>query len=78
MTGPRSSQECVRCARVWLIVNPHTTALIRELAQGIVPLEHATFTGHSQPRKVAFLRDSASSISSSSPSTSISNGSRTG
>lgn len=52
-----TQQSHARSARVWLIVNTHTTALIRELAQGIVPLEHATFTGHSQPRKVAFLRE---------------------
>ena len=50
-------QEHARSARIWLIVNRHATTLIRDLAQGVVPLEHATFTGHSHPGKVAFLRE---------------------
>lgn len=50
-------QAHARSARVWLIVNPHATTLIRDLAQGVVPLDHATFTGHGHPSKVAFLRE---------------------
>lgn len=52
-----TQQAHSRSARVWLIVNPHTRQLIQDLAQGVVPLEHATFTGHSHPSKVAFLRE---------------------
>ncbi|WP_259423516.1 hypothetical protein [Cnuibacter physcomitrellae] len=52
-----TQQAHARSARVWLIVNPHTKALIRDLSRGVAPLEHATFTGHSHPSKVAFLRE---------------------
>ncbi|MBG6240136.1 hypothetical protein IWX78_003131 [Mycetocola sp. CAN_C7] len=52
-----TQQTHARSVRVWLIVNPHTTKLIRDLARGIVPLEHPTFTDHSHPSKVAFLRE---------------------
>lgn len=52
-----TQQAHARSARVWLIINPHATTLIRDLAQGVVPLEHATFTEHRHPSKVAFLRE---------------------
>lgn len=52
-----TQQTHARSAKIWLIVNPHTTKLIRDLAQGVVPLEHTTFTEHSHPAKVAFLRE---------------------
>ncbi|RFA11766.1 hypothetical protein B7R22_17910 [Subtercola boreus] len=52
-----TQQAHARSARVWLSKNPHATKLIRDLARGIIPLEHATFTKHSDPRKVAFLRE---------------------
>lgn len=50
-------QAQARSAKIWLIVNPHTTNLIRDLAQGAVPLDYTTFTEHSHRAKVAFLRE---------------------
>lgn len=52
-----TNQKHARSAKVWLIVNPDATTLIRDLARGKLPLEHATFTEHHNPRKVAFLRE---------------------
>lgn len=52
-----TQQAHARSARVWLIINPHSRALIRDLARGVAPLKHATFTGHRYPSKVAFLRE---------------------
>lgn len=52
-----TTQKHARSARIWLIVNPDATTLIRDLAQGTLPLEHTTFTEHIHPGKVAFLRE---------------------
>lgn len=52
-----TSQKHARSAKVWLITNPDATTLIRDLAHGRLPLEHATFSEHSRPRKVVFLRE---------------------
>jgi len=55
--GALTSQKHARSAKVWLIVNPDASTLIRYLARGTLPLEHSTFTEHPNPRKVAFLRE---------------------
>lgn len=52
-----TGQTHARSATVWLITNPDAAALLRDLAQGVRPLEHATFTSHPHPRKVAFLHE---------------------
>lgn len=52
-----TTQRHARSARIWLIVNPETTRLIRGLATGELALEHETFTEHESPRRVAFLRE---------------------
>ncbi|WP_248243320.1 recombinase XerD [Microbacterium kunmingense] len=52
-----TQQTHARSARTWLTVNPHATKLLQDLARGTVPLQHATFTEHAHPSKVAFLRE---------------------
>lgn len=52
-----AAQKLARSARIWLTVNPEATQLIRDLARGKALLEHATFTDHPAPRRVAFLRE---------------------
>ena len=52
-----TQQVHARSARTWLTINPHATKLLRDLAHDVVPLEHATFTDHHEPAKVAFLRE---------------------
>ncbi|WP_448388592.1 hypothetical protein [Microbacterium aurum] len=52
-----TQQTHARSARTWLTVNPHATGLLRDLAHGVAPLEHATFIDHPEPAKVAFLRE---------------------
>lgn len=50
-------QTHARSATIWLITNPDAAALLRDLARGLQPLEHDTFTGHPRLRKVAFLHE---------------------
>lgn len=51
-----TTQEHARSARIWLIVNPDVTKLLRTLATGTAPLEHDTFTHHPKPKKVELRR----------------------
>ena len=52
-----TKQRHARSARIWLTTNPDATTLIRALARNDLPLEHATFTNHPNPTKVAYLRE---------------------
>tara|TARA_R110002126_G_scaffold47328_1_gene132587 strand:+ start:2502 stop:3962 length:1461 start_codon:yes stop_codon:yes gene_type:complete len=52
-----TAQQHARSAKIWLITNPEAVALIRALARGEAPLDHATFTEHPSPARVAFLRE---------------------
>ena len=51
-----TSQKNARSARIWLTVNPQAEQLLRDIAQGHVPLTHETFRNHPSAAKVAFLR----------------------
>jgi hypothetical protein len=51
-----TSQKNARNARIWLTVNPQAEQLLRDIAQGRVPLTHETFRDHPSASKVAFLR----------------------
>lgn len=51
------AQTNPRSARIWLTVNPETTQLLREIADGTVTLEHTTFIDHAMPKRVKHLRD---------------------
>jgi hypothetical protein len=51
-----TGQNHARSARVWLTTNRHAEQLLRDLAQGRLPLSHETFQHHRSPTKVAFLR----------------------
>ncbi|UFS60400.1 hypothetical protein [Subtercola endophyticus] len=52
-----TSQKHARSARVWLIVSPDVTDLLRGIARGEHPIRHTTFTQHPRPKKVAHLRE---------------------
>jgi hypothetical protein len=52
-----ATQKNPRSARVWLTVNPESTQLLREIARGTAPLEHATFVDHESPSRVKYLPD---------------------
>lgn len=51
-----TGQAHARSARTWLTTNRHAEQLLRDLAQGRLPLSHETFQHHRSPTKVAFLR----------------------
>ena len=51
-----TGQKHARSARIWLTINRHAEQLLRDLAQGRLPLTHQTFQEHPCPGKVAFLR----------------------
>lgn len=51
-----TSQTLARSATIWLINNPAAKQLLRDLATGVVPLTHDTFTAHGSPQKVLYLR----------------------
>lgn len=51
-----TEQAHARSARVWLTANRHAEQLLRDLAQGRLPVSHETFQNHPAPERVAFLR----------------------
>jgi hypothetical protein len=51
-----TGQKHPHSARIWLTTNRHAEQLLRDLAQGRLPLSHETFQHHRSPTKVAFLR----------------------
>jgi hypothetical protein len=51
-----TGQKHARSARIWLTTNRHAEQLLRDLAQGRLPLSHETFQDHPAPEKVTFLR----------------------
>ncbi|WP_136642203.1 hypothetical protein [Subtercola vilae] len=73
-----TTQEHARSARIWLIVNPDVTELLRALATGTAPLKHDTFTRHPSRRKSNSFATFSSNTASCPPTTGTSNGSPAG